>query len=479
MYQFNRASFLILVAALLLIGAPLRAQPRYQVIDLGTLGGNSSFALDVNIKRQVTGNARTGTTTLPLLAYLWDDGVITNIGVLPGSNNFSRGYGINDLEIIVGESDNNASMAFRWEDGAMSNLGTLNPAGGGGVAHGINNRDQIVGGSSNGLNVRPFLYEKGVMRDLGTALGTVNSFGRAWAINEHGVIAGVSRNASDSASQATLWSGGIAGTIRNLGSLGDGNRFSEAFAVSNKGWAVGYSIVSGSTEHAFLWREGMGMQDLGTLGFNHSRATDVNSDGQVVGFASTFANFPSFGGAGFIWENGTATDLNKLIPPDSGWSLLSAEGINENGDIVGFGTFSGQTRAFLLTPIDRRTYCSQLGDDRKPSLLDQDVYEFRGLAGEQVAVKLYKWPGLPHSGDRASIVLVDNVKRKFLLKIDSSALPSEVKATLPATGDYRIIVGEQLGLFKGRSFRGGYCVQMKSTEGAALTLEPTAWVEEF
>jgi probable HAF family extracellular repeat protein len=204
MNHLNRAAFLVVVAALLLIAAPLRAQPRYQVIDLGTLGGNQSFALDVNIKRQVTGNARTGITTLPLLAYLWDDGVITNIGVLPGSNNFSRGYGINDQGVIVGESDNNASMAFQWEDGAMSNLGTLNPAGGGGVAHGINNRGHIVGGSSNGLNVRAFLYERGVMGDLGTALGTPNSFGRAWAINEQGVIVGVSRNASDSASQATL-----------------------------------------------------------------------------------------------------------------------------------------------------------------------------------------------------------------------------------------------------------------------------------
>jgi uncharacterized membrane protein len=99
--------FLLLLAE----GAPLAAQTRYQVIDLGTLGGNSSFALYVNIHRQVTGNSRTGTTTLPLLAYIWEDGALTNIGVLPGSNN-CRGYGINDLGVIVGESDNNASMAF-------------------------------------------------------------------------------------------------------------------------------------------------------------------------------------------------------------------------------------------------------------------------------------------------------------------------------------------------------------------------------
>jgi probable HAF family extracellular repeat protein len=30
--------------------------------------------------------------------------------------------------------------------------------------------------------------------------------------------------------------------------------------------------------------------------------------------------------------------------------LLSAEGINDRGQIVGYGSFDGQTRAFLLTP---------------------------------------------------------------------------------------------------------------------------------
>lgn len=31
--------------------------------------------------------------------------------------------------------------------------------------------------------------------------------------------------------------------------------------------------------------------------------------------------------------------------------LLSAEGINDQGQIIGFGTFNGQTRAFLLNTI--------------------------------------------------------------------------------------------------------------------------------
>jgi probable HAF family extracellular repeat protein len=315
------------------------------------------------------------------------------------------------------------------------------------------------------------------MKDLGTGLGTANSSGRAWAINEHGSIAGVSRNATDTASQATLWTGGAGGTIRNLGSLGDGQRFSEALAISNTGWVVGYSIVTGSTERAFLWRDGTGLQDLGALGFNHSRATDVNSHGQVVGFASAFANFPSFGGAAFVWENGALTNLNNLIPPDAGWNLLSAEGINENGDIVGFGTFNGQQRAFLLLPTDRTTLCSLLGGNQHLPWLDADVFAFRGIAGEQVTLKLRQWLGLPHSGERATLILTDKIKKKILLKVDASPLPNEIKTTLPASGDYQIIVSD-LPSLRHKRFRGGYCLQLIASEAAALTLAAKDSVEE-
>ena len=50
------------------------------------------------------------------------------------------------------------------------------------------------------------------------------------------------------------------------------------------------------------------------------------------------------------WVDGVITDLNSLIPPDSGWTLLEAHDVNENGWIVGRGLKDGQQRAFLLRP---------------------------------------------------------------------------------------------------------------------------------
>ena len=44
-------------------------------------------------------------------------------------------------------------------------------------------------------------------------------------------------------------------------------------------------------------------------------------------------------------------DLNSLVPIDSGWELNEAYAINGKGQIVGSGTFQGQTRAFRLDPL--------------------------------------------------------------------------------------------------------------------------------
>jgi uncharacterized membrane protein len=62
-------------------GGSLTDLAAYSITSLGTLGGNQSFALDVNNTRQVTGNARTTNQTLPLLAFLWDNQMLTNLAV--------------------------------------------------------------------------------------------------------------------------------------------------------------------------------------------------------------------------------------------------------------------------------------------------------------------------------------------------------------------------------------------------------------
>jgi probable HAF family extracellular repeat protein len=87
------------------------------------------------------------------------------------------------------------------------------------------------------------------------------------------------------------------------------------------------------------------MMDLGTLGGSESFAAGINGEGQVVGYADTI------GGAldAFLYSGGIMTDLNSLLPANSGWRLESASAINDSGQIVGYGINpEGQTHAFLL-----------------------------------------------------------------------------------------------------------------------------------
>jgi len=282
---------------------------------------------------------------------------MANLGVIPGSNNFSRGYAVNDHGSVVGESGNGPSYAFIYKDGVMSNVGSLN-ASGTGVAYDVNNAGAVVGSSFNGTASKAFLRDESGIHELGTIAGTASATGRASGISENGLVVGVSSNGT--VSHATLWRGGPGGEVVDLGALADSRNYSQALAVSDGGLVVGSSVVGTSSPtsstdlyHAFAWEGGV-MTDLGGLAsqptYIHGEARDVNDSGLIVGYVARLYGSPTFGGAAVLWDGGVAFDLNTMVVGADGWNLLSAEGINDRGQIVGYGSFGGQTRAFLLTP---------------------------------------------------------------------------------------------------------------------------------
>ncbi len=341
------------------------AATEYNLSAVPTLdGGTRNFALDLNNARQVTGNSgMAGNTTLN--PYLATGASATYLGTIDTSNVFGRGYAVNDAGVVVGESNNDSSNAFIWDSAngireLFSIAGTSS-----GVAHDINNNNLIVGISSNGLASRPTLYTPNgsggfAASDLGSLDGQNNTLGRAWGINDAGTAVGVSRRQTTptSVSQATRWQNGA---ITNLGSL-QPDSFSEAFAINESGVAVG-TAVNGATGGGTSIRRAVRFDngtvtDLGSLGRTFSEAKDINDAGTIVGFTTNISGSPQ---AAFVFEDGVMIDLNTLIPAGSGWTLTSAEGINDNGDIAGFGTFGGNTRAFLLTPIPEPTSMALLG----------------------------------------------------------------------------------------------------------------------
>jgi probable HAF family extracellular repeat protein len=86
---------------------------------------------------------------------------------------------------------------------------------------------------------------------------------------------------------------------------------------------------------------------LGSLGGTYGFASALNNDNQIVGWSQIASGAPH----AFLWMNGKMQDLNLLIPPTSGITLIDAVGIDASGRIVAYGTdTSGEMEEFLLTP---------------------------------------------------------------------------------------------------------------------------------
>ncbi len=350
---------LVIAASVALSGTSALAEARYSLSNLDTLGGNASFALGLNERGEVVGTSRTTSASRRQLAFRWRDGLMTNLGSLPGST-FSRAFEINARGSAVGEAftpSPERSRAVLWENGRIRDLGAL-PGASSAVANDINARGQVAGTSGG----RAFLWTRGGMRDLGSLGHDPAATSRGNALNDRGQVVGTAQTDTLSpfgsrVSHAFVWE---RGTMTDLGSP-VADRYSTALAISRDGDVAGeanVATVSGccnDTYHAVLWSDGAIVDlhawlpaELATV--RHSRATDVNSDGGIVGHVSGFFGFPTIDGRAVLWHDGHAHDLNDFLPPDSGWVLRSAEGINERGQIVGYGTFQGHTRAFLLNP---------------------------------------------------------------------------------------------------------------------------------
>jgi len=324
----------------LLFAAKVASAQKYTVTDLGTLpGGNSSVAYKVNDLSQVAGNS-----TLPGNAYghafIYQNGTLTDVGTLSGG--WSVAFQVNASGEAVGYAplSTGNDRAFTFSNGQITALPTL----GGGFSDGyaINDFGQVVGASATSTgDTHPFLFSNGQMIDLGT-LGSPPGpeyWNSAQGINNPGQVVGYSYTATGGFF-GFLWTNG---KMKNLGALG--GSLSEAWAINDASQITGGAYLKNGVEHVFLFSKGKMIDVDGRTGFSNSIGWAINKFGTVVG------RFDVASGTHAFISNGKLQDLNPLIPANSGWVLEEARGINDSGQISGYGTHNGEERSFLLTPI--------------------------------------------------------------------------------------------------------------------------------
>jgi probable HAF family extracellular repeat protein len=347
--------------------------------DLGTFGGPSGEASYLNSRGHLVGAVDT-TDPDPYQAdfcgngtgrichgAIWMNRKMIDVGTLGGNNSFATG--INSLDQVVGHAelssvDPNTDLleghAFLLDRGQKIDLGTL--GGRNSVAINLNSRGQVIGFAEAALDKDPqlgfvpfraALWDGGVIRDLGT-LGGKRSL--AFVINRNGQVAGSSTLAGDVEFHAFLWKDG---DMQDLGTLpGDTGSFGNG--LNNEGRLVGESDDATGACRAFVWEDGL-MSDLNTLipadsGWQLCVALDINDGGQITG--GGFAPNGEFHGF--------------LLTPCDG-DHASAAGCQSDGDTTSISRAQTTERPKAVVPenvrklLQRRFGFGRFGGGSKPS----------------------------------------------------------------------------------------------------------------
>lgn len=266
---------------------------------------------------------------------------VTDLGLLPNGGTSAQAYAINNSGRIVGMATDAGFALHRvhWDAASGTIIGelpNLDPASTA-VPEAINDHQEVAGTERirSGLYYGVYWDMSGTVHALRPILGGLTTLVMAHGISNNGWIAGRSQEgAPNYYGHAVIWRSPD-GDPLDLGFLGTGN-YSEAHDVNDLGQVVGVAN-NGGASLGFLWREGQGYTNLGSLTgptTGASIAHAVNNTGTIVG-TSNGGYLP------VMWtydpnDPNSPAQIHELPRPTDMISAV-AVAVNDLGDIAGYG----------------------------------------------------------------------------------------------------------------------------------------------
>lgn len=383
--------------------------PEYRIRYLGSMGGqNKVYGYGVNNLGASTGTASNPSFSFDIFLHNDTKG-IRSLG--PGG-----GAAINDAGQIAGSVGRSAII---WDPKASFTVLPLPNQSTWGAATALNANGAVVGWYTGANGNLAFLWTKPT-GSIG--LGHLGGNGStAYGVNDDGVVVGEAF-LSTGMKEAFRWD--ATNGIKSLGVLPNHN-YSTATAINNAGEVVGVSApLRSQSQEAFLHVPGKGMRGIGHLqGHVKSLAYDINDHGQVVGFSAK-STFSEKSAVMYDAARGMRR-LADLIDPDElfGWDLQEARSVNEHGQIVGNGTFTGNAgtfSAFRLDPIGFVAYGA-------------------GCAGGNGKAPVLSGIGVPRFARNTELALSHAQANSFALLYLGGA-----RASVPLPGGCTLFVGSPL-----------------------------------